>query len=591
MGLVAAPAALANGDTINARHGEPFSGVVDNFPSCSDATRITINWGDGSSSPGQYDTNGNVTGTHTYGSGGKYNGTVTLTGGTCPAGTSDTFTAVVAQFTQCPAVYQNGGCQFLIVSSDGGTTILQDSNEGPYEGVEDALIGVQNNSSKPISAIPISASGSDLFSFDNGLSPDGLCNPGGPPVPGGCVPAPGEPAGSTCGPQGDVCSFPPPPGEPAGYTEPGAVSPNRQNGYEGPTSWFSNVSTDSSSGIVHFSPAIQPGQSTYFSLEEPPISGLNAGSKPTGISAPPPTVSSSTANFTATVNPNGSPTTVRFQYSLSPKYGKLATGGAFSQATPPQGIGGDFSDHFVSAFVHGLVPNAVYEVRVEATNKNGTSFGPTLFFKTAHGTPPGSPVLGRSFNISVVSGVVLEKVHGKFVPVTELSSIPNNTIIDALGGTLKLVSAGGAAGKATDARAKKKHAKPKNSTGTFGGAVFRVTQARSGPNKGQTTLSLVEGAFKGGPSYAKCKARGAGDTAHAALSSRVLQTLRSRASGRYRTRGRYAAGTVRGTRWTTSDRCDGTRIAVQQHSVQVTDLVRHITVLVTAGHSYLAKKH
>ena len=30
-----------------------------------------------------------------------------------------------------------------------------------------------------------------------------------------------------------------------------------QNGYEGPTTWFSNVSSDTSSGTVNFSPALQ----------------------------------------------------------------------------------------------------------------------------------------------------------------------------------------------------------------------------------------------------------------------------------------------------------------------------------------------
>jgi hypothetical protein len=119
--------------------------------------------------------------------------------------------------------------------------------------------------------------------------------------------------------------------------------------------------------------------------------------------------------------------------------------------------------------------------------------------------------------------------------------------------------------------------------------VFKVTQGRSGKDKGFTTLTLVYNAFKGGPTTKVCKAKKAGDNAHIALSSRVLQTLRSKSSGRTRTRGRYAAGTVRGTRWTTTDRCDGTLIKVQQHSVQVTDLVKHKTVLVRAGHQYLAR--
>jgi hypothetical protein len=38
-----------------------------------------------------------------------------------------------------------------------------------------------------------------------------------------------------------------------------------------------------------------------------------------------------------------------------------------------------------------------------------------------------------------------------------------------------------------------------------------------------------------------------------------------------------------------SDRCDGTLTVVQRDTVAVNDFVRHITVLVHAGHSYLAK--
>jgi hypothetical protein len=91
------------------------------------------------------------------------------------------------------------------------------------------------------------------------------------------------------------------------------------------------------------------------------------------------------------------------------------------------------------------------------------------------------------------------------------------------------------------------------------------------------------------PRHRSHQFHGGGDGHAARLSSRVLQTLRSRAGGRFRTRGRYTAGTVLGTQWTTTDRCDGTQIAVQLHSVLVSDLVKHITVLVKAGRSYLAR--
>lgn len=43
--------------------------------------------------------------------------------------------------------------------------------------------------------------------------------------------------------------------------------------------------------------------------------------------------------------------------------------------------------------------------------------------------------------------------------------------------------------------------------------------------------------------------------------------------------------TVFGTELTTIDRCEGTQIGVQQHSVLLTDLVNHITVPVKPGHS------
>lgn len=127
-------------------------------------------------------------------------------------------------------------------------------------------------------------------------------------------------------------------------------------------------------------------------------------------------------------------------------------------------------------------------------------------------------------------------------------------------------------------------------TGTFGGAIFRLTQARRGSEKGLTTLALIEGVFRGAPSYAGCKARADGDAPEAqAASSRALQLLHATAHGQFRTRGRYAAATVRGTQWSISDRCGGTLIVVQRDTVVVQDFVRHVTILLRAHHSYLAK--
>ncbi len=195
-------------------------------------------------------------------------------------------------------------------------------------------------------------------------------------------------------------------------------------------------------------------------------------------------------------------------------------------------------------------------------------------------------MLGKTENLTP-SGAVFVLQNGKLVKLTQTRQLPTGTVVDALRGSVSLAASSGGVPPASDAKAKKVK-KTKNFTGTFGGAVFKIAQTASGPNKGLTTLTLVEGAFKGDPSYASCKAKGAAD-AHAALSSRVLQTLRSRGSGRFRSRGRFAAGTVRGHRLDHHRplrRHPHRRPAAQR---QVTDLVRHKTVLVRAGHHYLAR--
>jgi DNA-binding beta-propeller fold protein YncE len=311
-------------------------------------------------------------------------------------------------------------------------------------------------------------------------------------------------------------------------------------------------------------------------------------SAPTPVVTGAPSVGATGAGFIGSVDPSGLATTAFFEYGLDPKY----TGAgpvAYTQTTPAQAVGSDFTSHIVSASVNGLVPNALYHVRLVATNSAGTTVGPDVTFTTFKTPPPSPPVLGKTFNVSLVSGVVLVKLHGVLVPITELEQIPAGALIDALHGTLKLTIAitGGAA---RDAAANAKKKKPvKTQTGNFGGAIFKITQATRGADKGLANLTLVENAFKGAPSYATCKAHKAADASVAALSSKTLQLLHASAHGKFRTTGRYSAATVRGTKWTIADKCNGTLTHDITDSVVVTDFVHHRTIILHAGQSYLAR--
>jgi hypothetical protein len=208
-------------------------------------------------------------------------------------------------------------------------------------------------------------------------------------------------------------------------------------------------------------------------------------------------------------------------------------------------------------------------------------------------TPLPAPVLGKIVDASPVTGVVyvkapagksLDKSGGAiagagpgagFVRLTAATPIPIGSEVNSLHGSLRLVTA-----------TAKRH---KTQTGTFGGGIFKVSQATGGKSKGLVTLSLLEGAFKGAPSYSECQSKAKTDDASAAaVNSRVLQLLRASAHGKFRTRGRYSAATVLGTIWSVADRCDGTLTHDITDSVAVTDLVRHKTIILHAGQSYLA---
>ncbi len=309
----------------------------------------------------------------------------------------------------------------------------------------------------------------------------------------------------------------------------------------------------------------------------PPPPPPQPSTRPPGVSAPPAVSAGTTgAQVSGMVTPNGLATSAYFQYQLSPS--STGPGGPplpRPQTTPVQQVGDDFNSHGVAATLNGLDPNASYQVQLIATNSAGTTKGPLQSFMTRREPAPGAPAIGSKVNVSVTSGnVFIEPPHGVFEPLTQGLQIQIGAVVDALHGTVKLVTAG--------------PTRHSTQTATITGGVFKVTQIRSGPNRGLVTLTLVYGAFVGAPTTAVCTPHH-GKAKDASLSSRILQTLHVSARGRFRTSGRYGAATVRGTVWSITDKCNGTLFHAIVHSILIQNFVRHISFLLSAGHTYLVR--
>ena len=79
---------------------------------------------------------------------------------------------VTAPFTECPKVGAAPSCDILlVVNSDQSISVLGDSSVGPYDGSDDTMVGIVNNSKVAINAVTVSGANSDLAGFDG----DGIC--------------------------------------------------------------------------------------------------------------------------------------------------------------------------------------------------------------------------------------------------------------------------------------------------------------------------------------------------------------------------------------------------------------------------------
>ena len=181
------------------------------------------------------------------------------------------------------------------------------------------------------------------------------------------------------------------------------------------------------------------------------------------------------------------------------------------------------------------------------------------------------PKFAKTVVLIPVTGTVLIRVPGARRGFVRLAGAPTvvmvGTVVDATAGRVRLTSADPGP------------TPPQLQTGQFFRGIFRVEQSRTGGG-------LVNLVLRDNLNRSLCTP---GAARAAAVNQRVLGLLRGTAKGRFRTTGRFAAATVRGTDWGVRDRCDGTLTLVRDGVVVVRDFRLRKNVVVRAGHTYLAK--
>lgn len=171
------------------------------------------------------------------------------------------------------------------------------------------------------------------------------------------------------------------------------------------------------------------------------------------------------------------------------------------------------------------------------------------------------PVLASRATVVPVTGTVLVRKRGtrRFVRVRTITSLPYGATVNAGSGRLEIIAAKG---------------HQLTESGVFYDGSFTLTQTKSG---------VVQATLAGQPTG--CTAGPEADTARATKTFKLWGHV----SGNFRTRGRYGSASVRGTIWLTENLCVGTFFHVVEGVLRIRDFTLHKTVILRAGHSYLAR--
>jgi streptogramin lyase len=290
-------------------------------------------------------------------------------------------------------------------------------------------------------------------------------------------------------------------------------------------------------------------------------------------------ITTTSARLRGKVRPNSQATEYYFEYGPSGDDDQIETETAYA------GSGTDLTE--VGTTVEGLSPSTEYEFHLVAKNDAGRTSGPELEFKTASvpaevaveqpTSPPvqdevkAKPEFAESVVVAPEGKVKVKAPGGDWATLPAGAELPVGAAVDARQGHVELTSEGCRGGM---------------QTGTFGGGIFSVRQSRAAC--GRVDVYLRGGNFRQCRHGAQRRAGGS-VVAGASRSTRVRRLWGRDRGGKFRSHGRHSHATVRGTRWVTVDRCDGTLTRVTDGAVAVRDYTRRRTVLVRAGHSYVAK--
>ena len=132
----------------------------------------------------------------------------------------------------CPSVGASSNCGIEITLNPNGTGTVVATGIGPYDGIEDTLVGLFNNSGHSVGAVTLNGGANTIFGFDG----DGL-----------------------------QAYINPPTGGATGYE--GANSTTANFNVNGPMNFFSNIVGNI--GNVNFPGGLSNGGSAFWSLELP----------------------------------------------------------------------------------------------------------------------------------------------------------------------------------------------------------------------------------------------------------------------------------------------------------------------------------